>query len=51
MFEDLYSTVNNTPYVHPLFIVLALMLGSWLPSLARILNNLSRSLGTILRRI
>ncbi len=51
MFERFISTVNNTPYFHPLFIILALLLGSWLPSVARILNNLSRSLGTILRRI
>lgn len=42
--------VDGIPYAHPIFIIIALMLGSWLPALARIANNLSRGFVAFCRR-
>lgn len=51
MNQTFFIVADGTPYLHPLFIIFALMLGSWLPAIVRTVNNLSRPLWAILRRL
>lgn len=46
----LFYLHNGVPYVHPLWLALGIFIGSWLPSVTRIITNGCRTANNILRR-
>lgn len=51
MNQTLAIVADGMLYLHPLCIIFAMALGSWLPAIVRTINNLSRPLWALLRRL